>query len=106
MNKLKESNPSVPILVEHITAREVYNYLSDDYTGSLEKWIIVRELTKLHQKRLSRKAEAMLNVRIRRIKEIRDKKSKLSSWKIISITSDFYLSCPPWFFGAFLFLKK
>lgn len=79
MNKLKESNPSVPILVEHITAREVYNYLSDDYTGSLEKWIIVRELTKLHQKRLSRKAEAMLNVRIRRIKEIRDKKSKLSS---------------------------
>lgn len=106
MNKLKESNPSVPILVEHITAREVYNYLSDDYTGSLEKWIIVRELTKLHQKRLSRKAEAMLNVRIRRIKEIRDKKSKLSSWKIISITSDFYLSCPPRFFGAFLFLKK
>lgn len=78
MNKLKE-NSSESTVVKCITAREVYNYLSDDYTGSLEKWIIVRELTKLHQKRLSRKAEEMLNVRVRRIQEIRDKKSKLLS---------------------------
>lgn len=78
MNKLKESS-SVPTLVEHITAQEVYNYLSDDYTGSLEKWIIVKELTKLRQKPLSRKAEEMLDVRIRRIKEIRDRKPKLPS---------------------------
>lgn len=78
MNKLKE-NSSVPTVVKYITALEVRNYLSDDYTGSLEKWIIVKELTKLHQKRLSRKAEEMLDVRIRRIREIRDKKSKLSS---------------------------
>ena len=105
MNKLKESS-SVPTVVKYITALEVYNYLSDDYTGSLEKLIIIEELTKLHKKRLSLKAEEMLDVRVRRIQEIRDKKSKLLSWKIISITSDFYLSCPPRFFGAFLFLKK
>lgn len=78
MNKLKESS-SVPTVVKYITALEVYNYLSDDYTGSLEKSIIIEELTKLHKKRLSRKAEEMLNVRVRRIQEIRDKKSKLLS---------------------------
>jgi hypothetical protein len=78
MNKLKESS-SVPTVVKYITALEVYNYLSDDYTGSLEKSIIIEELTKLHKKRLSLKAEEMLDVRVRRIQEIRDKKSKLLS---------------------------
>lgn len=78
MNKLKESS-SVPTVVKYITALEMYNYLSDDYTGSLEKSIIIEELTKLHKKRLSLKAEEMLDVRVRRIQEIRDKKSKLLS---------------------------
>ena len=78
MNKLKESS-SVPTVVKYITALEVYNYLSDDYTGSLEKSIIIEELTKLHKKRLSLKAEEMLDVRVRRTQEIPDKKSKLLS---------------------------
>ena len=78
MNKLKE-NSSESTVVKCITALEVYNYLPDDYTGPLEKSIIIEELTKLHKKRLSLKAEEMLDVRVRRIQEIRDKKSKLLS---------------------------
>ena len=78
MNKLKE-NSSESTVVKCITALEVYNYLPDDYTGPLEQSIIIEELTKLHKKRLSLKAEEMLDVRVRRIQEIRDKKSKLLS---------------------------
>ena len=78
MNKLKE-NSSESTVVKCITALEVYNYLSDDYTGSLEKSIIIEELIKLHQKPLSPKAEETLDTRILRIQENRDRKPKLLS---------------------------
>lgn len=78
MNKLKE-NLSESTVVKCIAALEVYNYLPDDYNGPLEKSIIIEELIKLHQKPLSLKAEETLDRRIRRIQEIRDKKSKTKS---------------------------
>ena len=78
MNKLKE-NSSESTVVKCITALEVYNYLPDDYTGPLEKSIIIEELIKLHQQPLSPKAEETLDTRILRIQENRDRKPKLLS---------------------------